>query len=152
MFETTAFDLRNLDREHAEIGRRYVGLEKVILRGGGMLRILAAADSLVQMMLLHFTHEEQFLLKLAVSRRIQEIQHDANVAVTAKLMSIEAELELGSTDGVLHLLRLGKDWMREHMNLEDEEFKRGELARDPKIFLVRRAFGDHPVARAGVNG
>jgi hemerythrin len=121
MFETNALDVRNLAEEHVEIRRRYTGLEKVILRGREMPRILKAADSLVQMMLQHFTHEEQLLLKLSLSSRLRKRLREANMEVTARLNGIEVGLEQGKTAAVFHLLRLGRFWMKEHMHLESVE-------------------------------
>jgi hemerythrin len=151
MFETTAFDLRNLEDEHAEIRRRYSGLEKAILCGRGLPRILDAADSLVQMMLLHFTHEEQFLVKLPLSSNLPERHRNANIEVTAKLFSIEAGLKQGSAASVFHLLRLGRFWMNEHLHLENEEFECEGLVRKERTSLVRRALGVHPAAVARSN-
>jgi hemerythrin len=121
MFETNALDVRNLDEEHTEIRRRYTGLEKAILRGREMPRILKAANGLVQMMLLHFTHEEQLLLNLSFSSHLRKKLNDANMDVTDQLMGIEEGLEQGKTAAVFHLLRLGRFWMKEHMHLESVE-------------------------------
>ena len=121
MFETIAFDVRNLDEEHTEIRRRYTGLEKAILRGREMPGILKAANSLVQMMLLHFTHEEQLLLKLSFSSHLRKKLSDANMEITDQLIGIEEGLEQENTAAVFHLLRLGRFWMKEHMHLESVE-------------------------------
>jgi len=150
--ETNAFDLRNLDEEHAEIRRRYSDLEKAILRGRALPGILEAADSLVQMMLLHFTHEEQFLLKLSLSTRRQQEHRDANIKVTVQLFDIEAGLEQGEIATVLRLLLLARDWMKEHMQLESAEFECEGLIEETRPFLVRRAPADHQAAIAGSTG
>jgi hemerythrin len=121
MFETNALDVRNLDEEHTEIRGRYTGLEKAILRGREMPRILKAANSLVQMMLLHFTHEEQLLLKLSFSSHLRKKLSEANMEVTDQLIGIKEGLEQGKTAAVFHLLRLGRFWMKEHMHLESVE-------------------------------
>ena len=47
--------------------------------GQGMAGIVEAADRLVQMILLHFTHEERFLEKLSLP--ILQRQRDANAEV-----------------------------------------------------------------------
>jgi hemerythrin len=119
--ETNAFDVRKLDQEHAEIRRRYTGLEKAILRGREMSGILEAANSLVQMMLLHFAHEEQLLLKLSFSSHLRKKLNDANMEVTDQLIGIAEGLEEGKAAAVFHLLRLGRFWMKEHMHLESVE-------------------------------
>ena len=95
VFEMNAFEVRNLDREHAEIRRRYTGLEKAILRGREMPSILKAANSLVQMMLLHFAHEEQLLLKLSFSSHLRKKLGQANMEVTDQLIGIAEGLEEG---------------------------------------------------------
>jgi hemerythrin len=152
MFETNAIDLRNLDEEHAKIRRRYTGLEKAILRGRGLPRVLEAADNLVEMMLLHFAHEEQFLVKLFLGSRIQERHRDANIEVTAKLFGIEAGLKQGNPAAVFHLLRLGRFWMKEHMYLESDEFECEGLIEEERPFIVRRALVDSPASIAGLSG
>lgn len=121
MFETRALDVRNLAEEHVEIRRRYTGLEMVILRGREMPRILKAADSLVQIMLQHFTHEEQLLLQLSPSSRLRKRLRETNTEVTARLNGIEIGLEQGKPAAVFHLLRLGRFWMKEHLHLESIE-------------------------------
>jgi hemerythrin len=154
IFETTAIDLRNLDEEHAEICRRYEGLEEVILRQGSMHsihRILAAADSLAQMMLLHFTHEEQFLLKLPLSSHLRKKLSDANMEVTDQLSGIKAELEQGKIAPVFQLLRLSKVWIKEHVHLESEGGECESFIEKDRPFLVRRALVDHPSAITGLN-
>jgi hemerythrin len=141
MFETNAFDLRHLDEEHAEILRRYTGLEKAILCGRGWPRILEAADSLVQKMLLHLAHEKQFLVKLSLSSRLQAKHRKANTEVTTQLFGIDAGLEREETSAVFLLLRLGRVWMKEHMHLESIECK--GLTEEKSPYLVRRAVVDH---------
>lgn len=147
MFETNASDLRNLDEEHAEIRRRYHGLERVILRGGGMPRILAAADNFAQMMLLHFAHEEQFLVKLSLGD-LPTRHRKAKIEIATQLFEIEAELEQGKASAVLQLLRLGKVWMKEHMDLENEDIEREDLIDEERHFLARRVLTDHLAATA----
>lgn len=121
MFETDTLDVRDLAEEHVEICHRYIGLENVIMRGRVMPRILKAADSLVQMMLQHFAHEEQLLLQLSLSSRLRTRLREANMEVTAQLIGIEVGLEQGKPAAVFHLLRLGRFWMKEHMHLESVE-------------------------------
>lgn len=138
IFETAAFELRNLDEEHAEIRCRYVGLKKVIQRGEGMLRILTAADNLVRLILLHLNHEEQLLVKLSRSC-LQRRQREAKMKIATQLFGIEAELEQGNVAAVFRLLRLGRVWMKEHMHLESEEIECEGLTEKEKPFFVRRA-------------
>ena len=123
IFETTAMDLRNLNEEHAEICRRYEGLDEAVLRQGSMhsiCRILAAADSLVYLMLLHFAHEEKLLAKFS-RYSILKLHRETNTKISTQLFDIKAELEQGKVSPVFQLLRLTKVWMKEHMNLENVE-------------------------------
>ncbi len=135
VFETSAFDLRNLDGEHIEIRHRYTDLEKAIMCGRGLPCILEVADSLVRMLLLHFTHEAQFLAKLSLSG-IQKRHRDANIEVAAQLSGIESRLEQEKVAAVFQLLLFGKVWMKEHMNLESEEFECEGLIEEDRLFLL----------------
>lgn len=148
VFEKNALALLHLDAEHSEIRRRYTGLEKAILSGTGMPCILATAKNLVQIMLLHFIHEEQFLAELSLVN-IQNRHSDANIEITAQLFSIEAELEQGKTATLFQLLLLGRAWMKEHMQLEGEEFECDGLIEGEKPFLVPRS---HPAENTGNTG
>ncbi len=151
IFETTALDLHTLDEEHAEICRRYEGLEEVILRRGSMHsihRILAAADSLVHLILLHFTHEEQLLVKFS-RYSLQKRHRETNMKIATQLFGIKAELEQGKIAPVFQLLRLGKVWIKEHMHLESEGGEcEGSIDKE-RFFFVRRALVDHPSAITG---
>lgn len=97
--DTNAIDLRNLDEEHAEICRRYTELEKSIVGRRVLPRILDASASLVQIMLLHLEHEEQFLAQLSLAN-LEKRQRDANFEVIAQLFGIEAGLEQGDRRGL----------------------------------------------------
>jgi hemerythrin len=138
----SALDLGNLDGEHSEIRLRYRELESVILRGAASPRILGAANSLAQMMLLHFTHEDQFLEKLSASS-FQKRHRDANVELTAQLFGIEAGLEQAKTAAVFQLLLLGRVWMKEHLGMETEEFECEALIEKESPFLVSGALVAH---------
>jgi hypothetical protein len=65
VFEPIAFQLLVLSGEHSEIRWRYAKLEEEILSGRGMPAIVEAAESLVQVILLHFIHEERFVEKVS---------------------------------------------------------------------------------------
>ncbi len=151
MSETNALDLHHLIQEHVEIRRCYRGLEKVILRARSMRRILAAADNLVQMILLHFTHEEQYFVKLSLPG-LRESHREANREIKSKLSDIEAELEQGKPANILQLLRLGKVWIKEHMHLENEEVECETLIKEEdRPFLVHRALAPATVAKKTEN-
>lgn len=137
VLETHVPDVASLDGEHAEIRRHYAGLEKAILRGLGLPAMLDAASSLVQTMLLHFTHEEQFHGKIGLSNRIQERHRDANIEVTAQLFEIEAGLGQRRSASVLQLLLLGRVWMKEHMHQESDGFECEPLIQGTGTFLVQ---------------
>ena len=123
IFEPNIFSLHSLDREHAEIRQSYEEIEETILLGRGLSTILEAANRLVQMMLQHFAHEEQFLEGLSL--KVLQRHRDANVAVIAQLLDIEERLRLRKISAVLHLLMFGDAWMKEHMQLECQEFEDG---------------------------
>lgn len=148
IFETTAIDLRNLDEEHAEIRHRYEGLEKEILRRGGMhsiCRVLAAADSLAHLILLHFTHEEQLLVRLSRYRFLKR-HRETNMKITTQLFGIKAELEQGKVAPVFQLLRLSKLWIEVHMHLKSERGECEDSIDKDNFFFVRRALLNHPSA------
>jgi hemerythrin len=131
-----AFQLGNLDEEHAEIRGRYAELEKAILGRLGVPRMLEASNGLVQMILLHLTHEEEFIAKLP-HFRLHQRHRDANVDVTVQLFAIEAGLQEGKTASVLQLLLLCRVWMKEHMHMESGEFECESLIEQKSPFLVR---------------
>ncbi len=134
-FETNAFDLRKLDGEHIEIRERYMEIEKAIVWGRGLPHIMEAADSLARMMLLHFTHEEQFLAKLSLSG-IKKRHCDANIRIIAELIEIESGLEQENVAAVFQLLLLAKVWTKEHLNLETQEFECEGLIEEERLFLL----------------
>jgi hemerythrin len=121
VFEPNVFYLHSLDQQHAEIAQIYEALEETILLGQDMVGILEAADCLVQMMLLHFAHEERFLGRLSLP--ILQRQRDANIEVTTQLFEVEDGLRQGKSAAVFQLLLLGKAWIKEHMQRECEEFE-----------------------------
>ena len=120
VFEPNIFCLHRLDQQHAEIRATYQSLEEAILAGQGMAGIVEAADSLVQMILLHFSHEELFLEKLSLP--ILQRQRGANAEIIAQLFEIEDGLRQEKTAAVFQLLILVHDWIKEHMQRECEEF------------------------------
>ena len=146
VLETDALDVASLDGEHSEIRCRYAGLEKAILHGLGQPAMLDAASRLVQTMLLHFTHEEQFHGKLGLSPRIQERHRNANIEVTVQLFEIEAGLEQRKSASIFQLLLLGRIWMKEHMHQESDGFECEPLLEGTGAFLV---CGDHLPTKAG---
>jgi hemerythrin len=121
IFEPGMFSLHSLNREHAKIRGCYAALEKTIVLGRGLSRILEAANRFVQVVLQHFTHEEQFLEELSPS--LLQRHRDANIEIIAQLFSIEDGLRLGKVAAVFQLLLLGDAWMKEHMQLEWQEFE-----------------------------
>jgi hemerythrin len=114
------FSLHSLEREHLAIRRCYAELEETILTGRSLPCILKDASQLVQMMLLHFAHEEQFLE--GISLTVLQRQRDASTEIISRLMGIEERLKQGKIGAVCLLLLLGDSWMKEHMQLESHEF------------------------------
>jgi len=121
IFEPNIFSLHSLDREHREICQSYEAIEETILLGRGLSAILEAANALVQMMLQHFIHEEQFLEELSL--KVLQKHRDSNIELIAKLLDIEERLRLRNVAAVLQLLILGDAWMKEHLQLERQEFE-----------------------------
>jgi hypothetical protein len=97
-----------------QIRRRYTGLEAAILCERGLPRILEAADSLVRMMMLHLTYEEQFLIA-------QQNHCESKLEAAPELFRIEAGLKQQELAAVFHLLRLGRFWMKEHRHRESAQ-------------------------------
>jgi hemerythrin-like metal-binding protein len=120
VFEPNIFCLHRLDQQHAEIRETYQALEEAILVGQGAAGIVEAADTLVQMILLHFSHEELFLEKLSLP--ILQRQREANAEIMARLFEIEDGLRQEKPAAVFQLLILVHDWIKDHMQRECEEF------------------------------
>ena len=120
VFEPNIFCLHRLNQQHAEIRESYESLEEAILGEQGMAGIVEAAGGLVQMILLHFSHEELFLEQLSLP--ILQRQRVANAEITAQLFAIEDGLRQEKPAAVFQLLILVHDWIKEHMQRECEEF------------------------------
>jgi len=123
---TPGGDLENLEKEHANIHRQYIELDDAILHGQGSPRILEAARTLVQFMLSHFAHEEQFQQKIAFP--VREDQLNAWKRNMAELLQIDAGLKQEEVYGALRLRGFCKGWMQEHMHIEQLEFEFAALA------------------------
>ena len=119
-------ELEFLDKEHSDIHRQYIELDDAILHGQGSPRILEAARTLVQFMLSHFTHEEQFQKKIAFP--IREDQRNTWKKDMADLLQIDAGLKQGEVYAALRLRGFCKVWMHEHMQVEQLEFEFAALA------------------------
>jgi hemerythrin len=119
-------DLEILDNEHSNIHRQYIELDDAILHGQGSPRILEAARTLVQFMLSHFTHEEQFQKKIAFP--VREDQRNAWKKNIADLLRIDAGLKQEEVYAALRLRGFCKMWMQEHMHVEQLEFEFSALA------------------------
>jgi hemerythrin len=119
-------DLEILDKEHSNIHRQYIELDDAILYGQGSPRILEAARTLVQFMLSHFTHEEQFQKKIALP--VREDQLNAWKKNIADLLQIDAGLKQQEVYAALRLRGFCKMWMQEHMHVEQLEFEFAALA------------------------
>jgi hypothetical protein len=86
-------------------------------------------------------------VKLALGD-LQTRHREAKIKIAAQLFDIEAELGQGRASAVFQLLRLGKVWMKEHMDLENEEIEREDLMDEERHFLARRVLMDHLAATA----
>jgi hemerythrin len=118
---TPGADLENLDKEHSNILRQYLELDGAILHGQGSPRILEAAQTLVQFMLMHFSHEEQFQKRIAFS--VREDQLNAWKKNMSELVQIDAGLKQEEVYAALRLRSFCKVWMHEHMHVEQLEFE-----------------------------
>ena len=123
-------ELEILDKEHSNIHRQYIELDDAILHGQGSPRILEAARTLVQFMLSHFTHEEQFQKKIAFP--VREDQRNAWKKSMADLLQIDAGLKQEEVYAALRLRGFCKIWMHEHMHMEQLEFEFAALAAVPE--------------------
>jgi hemerythrin len=121
IFEPEVFHLYVLDEEHSGIERCYVTLEAEILSGRGIPAMVEAAERLVEAMLLHFDHEEEFLE--LVSRSILVGQLDANKKTTVQLLDIEDGLKQDQPAAVLQLLLLVRLWIYWHTWTESIDFE-----------------------------
>ena len=120
---------RALIKEHSNIHRQYIELDDAILHGQGSPRILEAARMLVQFMLSHFTHEEQFQKKIAFP--VREDQRNAWKKNMADLLQIDAGLKQQEVYAALRLRGFCKMWMHEHLHVEPLEFEFAALAAVP---------------------
>jgi hemerythrin len=116
-----AVELNILKEEHSRIHCRYAELDDVILQAQGSPRIIEAARELVGMLLLHFSHEEEFLEKIPVSGL--EEQRRAGKKMTDEILRIEAGLRMQEADAALRLRGLCKGWMYKHMSMDGLEFE-----------------------------
>ncbi len=128
--DTSGDDLEMLDQEHSNIQRQYIELDDAILHGQGSPRILEAARMLVQFMLSHLTHEEQFQKKVAYP--VREDQRNAWKNNLAELLQIDAGLKQEEVYAALRLRGFCKVWMQEHMHVEQLEFEFAALALVPE--------------------
>jgi hypothetical protein len=120
-FQTPRLELEILADEHTAIRNHHQELDETILHAEGSPRILKAAGVLVQSMLQHFTHEEEFHKKIAL--RADTVQRTAGIDLTAELLRIEAGLQEGEVYAALRLRGLCKRWMRGHLEMENAEFE-----------------------------
>jgi hemerythrin len=123
-------ELEILDKEHSNIHRQYIELDDAILHGQGSPRILEAARALVQFMLSHFTHEEQFHKKIAFP--VREDQRNAWKKNMADLLQIDAGLKQEEVYAALRLRGFCKVWMHEHMQMEQLDFEFAVMANSPE--------------------
>jgi hemerythrin len=130
-FHAPGVNLEILDEEHSNIQRQYIELDDAILHGQGSPRILEAARTLVQSMLLHLTHEEQFQKNIAFPVR-EDRRNTWGKENMAALLQIEAGLKQEEVYAALRLRGFCKGWMRQHRDVERVEFKIAALAGSPE--------------------
>jgi hemerythrin len=111
-FPTRAAEREILDREHADIRRQYIELDDAILHGQGSTRILEAARTLVQYMLLYFSHEERFRKKFSLPAPEEERQAWKNSV--AELLKIESGLRQLEVYAALRMRGFCRGWMQQN--------------------------------------
>ncbi len=108
-FGRSSGEAEMLERERFGIERLYIELDDAILHGEGSARILHAAQKLVESLLVHFTHEEQF------RRQISFPVLDDPRAVWKKNMTELLQIEAGLTQkevyAALRLRSFCKGWI-----------------------------------------
>ncbi len=114
-------ELDILEEEHSHIHCGLAELDDVILRAQGSTRMIEAARELARLLLLHFTHEAQFLEKIPLPAL--EEQRRAGEKMIDEVLRIEAGLRLEEAYAALRLRGLCKGWMNEHMYMESLEFE-----------------------------
>lgn len=111
-FPTPVAEREILEREHADIHRQYIELDDAILHGQGSDRILEAARTLVQYMLLYFAHEERFRKRFSLFDHAD--QRQAWKGDVAELLRIEAGLRQQEVYSALRMRGFCRGWMQEH--------------------------------------
>lgn len=120
-------ELDILEEEHSHIHCRLAELDDVILQAQGSPRIIEAARELVWLLMLHFTHEAEFLEEIPLPAL--EEQRRAGKKMMDEVLRIEAELRVEEAHAALRLRGLCKGWMNEHMYMESLEFEIAAAAR-----------------------
>jgi hemerythrin len=110
--QISAAEQEILEKEHGDILRQYIELDDAILHGQGSPRILEAARTLLQYMLLYFAHEEQFQRK--TSLLLREEQRQLWRKDLAELLQIEAGLKQAEVYSALRMRSLCRSWMHHH--------------------------------------
>ena len=95
-----------LERERFQIDRKYIELDDAILHGQGSVRILHAAQGLVQLLMLHLAHEEQFRRQISFP-----VVDDPWKKHMAELLQIEAGLAQEEVYAALRLRSFCKGWI-----------------------------------------
>jgi len=105
--------LNRLTNEHAEIQRGFALLDESITRGRGLEQILAAAESLTHLIMLHFVHETQFLEK--VSPAMLGLHRRAKEELMTEIADVDLGLLRREQAAAMQLRNLWKIWRRDHI-------------------------------------
>ena len=95
-----------------------MALDEAIVRGRGLPQILAAAEDLTQLLLLHFIHEVQFLEKVSFS--VLKDHRRVEMEIMAGIGEIDTGLRRRELSAALRLRTLCKEWIHGHMYMESE--------------------------------
>jgi hemerythrin len=102
-------DAEMLEKERFRIERQYIELDDVILHGQGSAQILEAAQTLIQSLQLHLTHEEQF--RKQISFPVLDDPRAIWKKNMAELLQIESGLRLEEVYAALRLRSFCKGWI-----------------------------------------
>jgi hemerythrin len=111
--------LHELNEEHKLIRRGYAELDEAIFHGVSSSIIIDISSKLTELMLQHCLHEEEFLAEMAaVCGEESRIELRRN---RVRLLALKEELRRGDIYAALHLRAVCRQWLNEHLLVEDIE-------------------------------
>jgi hemerythrin len=108
-----------LNEEHKLIRSGYAELDEAIFHGVSSPIIIDISSKLTVLMLQHCCHEEEFLAEMAaVCSEESRIELRRN---RVRLLALKEELRQGDVYAALHLRAVCRQWLNEHLQVEDIE-------------------------------